>query len=346
MPERENILSNLITTDPKILDFLKENNYADAANTLLTSQKINWRQLSEGYKSLDDIKVKSIQFDGYVIKVQYNPKRLVSSSAKVDTKSIKERRCFLCKENLPEEQKGILFDNEYIILCNPFPIFPEHFTISYHQHIPQRIKNSFGSLLSLTKALSKRYIVFYNGPECGASAPDHLHFQAATKNFMPIDSEFNLLKSRYGRILFENNDLILSSINDGLRIIISFESKKSRILKKVFDNFYSISSAVSKSQIEPMMNILTSYEDEFGWRILAFLREKHRPSFYFSEGETNFLWSPAAVDLGGICIIPLEKDFNKASKDLIRKGFNEITASNENISFIEMKLKENAVNLK
>ena len=337
-------MSNLITTDPKILDFIKENNYADAANILLAIQKISWKQLSEGYKSLNDIKLKNIQFDGYVIKVQFNPKRLVSSSAKVDTKSIKERRCFLCKENLPEEQKGILFENEYIILCNPFPIFPEHFTISYHQHVPQRIKNSFGSLLSLTKSLSKRYIVFYNGPECGASAPDHLHFQAATKNFMPIDYEFNQLKNRYGKILFQNNGLVVSSINDGLRIILSLESKDSGIIINTFDRFYNIFSEILTFHTEPMMNILANYEYEFGWRILIFLREKHRPSFYFNEDETNFLWSPAAVDLGGICIVPLEKDFDKASKDLIIRGFNEITASDEKFSFIESRLKENAAN--
>ncbi len=337
-------MSNLITTDPEILDFIKENNYADAANFLLSSQKIIWQQLSEGYKSLKDIKVKNIHFDGYVIKVQFNPKRLVSSSAKVDTKSIKERRCFLCKENLPEEQKGILFDNEYIILCNPFPIFPEHFTISYHQHVPQRIKNSFGSLLSLTKALSKRYIVFYNGPECGASAPDHLHFQAATKDFMPLDYEFNQIKNRYGKILFENNGLVVSSINDGLRIILSLESKDNGMIKNTFDRFYNIFSEILTFHTEPMMNILANYEYEFGWRILIFLREKHRPSFYFSKDETNFLWSPAAVDLGGICIVPLEKDFDKASKDLITQGFNEITASKDKFSFIERRLKENDAN--
>ena len=121
------------------------------------------------------------------MKVQFNPGRYISTSAKVDEKSINDRKCFLCPANLPEEQKGILYEEEYLILGNPFPIFPEHFTIPNINHVPQQIKNNFPLMLKLTKDLSKHYVVLYNGPKCGASAPDHFHFQAGTKNFMPIE---------------------------------------------------------------------------------------------------------------------------------------------------------------
>ena len=332
-------MSNIITADPDIQNFLNENNFADAVRTLLQKQKKNWKTLAEGYNSFKKIEEKTFHFNGFKIEVQHNPGRIASSSAKVDSDSVKKRECFLCEENLPEEQRGILYDNEFIILCNPFPIFPEHFTVSCIKHKPQEIKNSFSSLLMLAKDLSKYYTVFYNGPGCGASAPDHLHFQAATKNFMPVDKEFNRLKKEHGEILTERKNLTAGIIDDGLRKFISFESNEAGALKNSFENFYEIFSGISENEKEPMMNILVYYEKEPGWRIIIFLRERHRPSFYFEKGENNFLWSPAAVDLGGICIIPLEKDFKKISKEIVITGFNQITLSAGKFSFIKEELK-------
>ena len=333
-------MRNIITADPDIQNYLNENNIADAVKTLLQKQKKNWNALAEGYRSLEKIENKTFPFNGFKIEAQHNPGRITSSSAKVDSDSVKNRKCFLCRENLPEEQEGILYNNEFIILCNPFPIFPEHFTVSYIKHTPQEIKNSFGSLLMLSKDLSKHYTVFYNGPECGASAPDHLHFQAGTKNFMPLDKEFDLVKKEYGEILSEGKNLTACIIDDGLRRFISFESNETTALKNSFENFYEIYSGITANKKEPMMNILAYYEKSAGWRIIIFLREKHRPSFYFEKGESNFLWSPAAVDLGGICIIPLEKDFKKISKEILITGFNQITISQEKFSFIKEKLRK------
>ncbi len=333
----EDLLRNVITTDPGILNYVNENDFASAARALLKNQKENWEQLSGGYKSLKKVKTKIFPFNKFKIKAQHNPQRIASSSAKVDNESVKKRECFLCKENLPEAQKGILYNSKYIILGNPFPIFTEHFTISYIKHIPQKIKNSFVDLLLLAKDLSKYYTVFYNGPECGASAPDHLHFQAGTKYFMPVENEFHQLRKKFGEALVEQDNLTINIIDDGLRRFLSFESKELNILKNSFEIFYNIYSEVSISKIEPMMNILAAYETEMGWRILIFLREKHRPSFFYEKGENNFLWSPASVDLGGVCIIPRERDFKKISEGIIVTGFNEITLSAEKFSFIKNK---------
>ena len=338
-------MSNIITTDPHILNYVNENNFAEAARTLLKSQKTSWKQLSDGYDSLKNVKTKSFPFKGFEIKVQHNSKRIISSSAKVDSESIKQRNCFLCKKNLPGEQKGILYNSEYYILGNPFPIFPEHFTISHVRHIPQEIKYSFHYLLMLAKDLSKYYTVFYNGPGCGASAPDHLHFQAGTKNYMPVDLEFNQLKKQYGEILFAQENLTITFIDDGLRRFLSFESNTIEILESSFEIFYKIYSEVSPSIVEPMMNILVFYENDSAWRILVFLREKHRPSFFYEKEGKNFLWSPAAVDLGGICIIPREEDFQKISRDIIVTGFNQITISGDKFLLIKEKLKQN-INVK
>ena len=338
-------MRNIIAKDPIISNYVNENDFSEAARALLRIQKKNWKQLFEGYESLKKVKTNSFPFNGFEIKVQHNPKRIVSSAAKVDDESIKQRKCFLCRENLPEGQEGILYKSEYYILGNPFPIFPEHFTISHTKHIPQKIKHSFHYLLLLAKDLSKYFTVFYNGPECGASAPDHLHFQAGTKNSMPIEKEFYRLKKKYGEVLFEGESLIITTFDDGLRRFLSFESKESKILESSFETFYNIYSEISKSKIEPMMNILAFYEGESAWRILIFLREKHRPSFFYDKGEKNFLWSPALVDLGGICIIPEEKDFNNLSRDIIVEGFNQITISGDKFLLIKKKLKLN-INVK
>lgn len=321
------------------------NDYSQAARLLLKEQIKNWKALEVSYNSLKNVRIKSFQFEGYVVKIQHNSGRVKSSTAKVDDKSIKERKCFLCIDNLYDEQKALKHE-DFLILVNPFPILPEHYTIPHINHIPQSIKEWFGKMLLLSKDM-QRDVIIYNGPKCGASAPDHLHFQAGTKFFMPLDDEFHSVKNEYGEVIAENDSLAVSAIDDGLRRFIAIETPENALAEKVFDNLYDIYTRVSKDEPEPMMNILSLYEPEYtdsgekyGWRVSVFLREKHRPSFFFNEGEDKILWSPAAIDLGGMCILPFENDFNKITKEKIREGFKEITISAEKFSFIKMKLKE------
>ena len=183
------------------------NTLASKAQALLQHQKGTWEMLRNGYDTLRTVRTRVFDFDGFQIKVQFNPGRLTSTVAKVDAASIKERKCFLCTENLPPAQRGIPCDGDYLVLCNPFPIFPEHFTISSVRHTPQLIRDSFAALLYLTRDLGARYTVLYNGPKCGASAPDHLHFQAGNRSYLPIDAEFETLKQNRARRLFESDSL-------------------------------------------------------------------------------------------------------------------------------------------
>lgn len=308
--------------DYQINELIEKNNFSDAAKRLIEIQKETWETLSSGYRSLKFIKTKSIRYEGFRFDVQYNPQRYNSTSAIVDDKTISERVCFLCRKNLPKEQEGIIISN-YILLANPFPIFPEHFTISNLQHKNQRIKDSFGDLLLFSKILSKHYTIFYNGPQCGASAPDHLHFQAGSKNTMPMDNEYNIIRNQYGEILSDNNNYKIYGINDGLRKIISIEGTEENRLTDIFESFYEKYSSQS-DLVEPMMNIICLYEKEKGWRVLIMLRTKHRPEEFFMDGAENILFSPAACDYGGLCITPLEKDFNRLEKRLLNKIFNEI----------------------
>lgn len=329
----ENLFKNSESTK-----FISEGDLGSAAHLLLESQKQTWQHLAAGYKSLETVEEKTFYFNGYRIKVQFNPGRIISSSAKVDAASIKKRKCFLCMQNQPAEQMGILYDDDYLILANPFPIFPEHFTIPKTTHIPQQIAGNLGELLKLSRDLSSRYAAFYNGPKCGASAPDHFHFQAGNKGFMTIDDDFHQLKNEYGETLIDDADLTITAVDDGLRRFITFESLNFNKIIDLFENFYKNYFLLVKSLEEPMMNILSYYEVEYGWRLIIFLRSKHRSSHYFAEGAKNILLSAAAVDLGGVCILPLEKDFIKITRDDLIEIFREISISKEYFEFVKHKI--------
>jgi ATP adenylyltransferase/5',5'''-P-1,P-4-tetraphosphate phosphorylase II len=328
----------MLSDDELILNFLKENNFSDAANQLFEIQKEQWPMLNAGFKSLETVKSKSFQFDGYKIKAQFNAGRMTSTSAKVDPKSISERKCFLCRENLPEEQRGVLYNDKYIILCNPFPIFPTHFTLTHKMHQPQRIIDTFSDMLDLSQDLSRYYTVIYNGPRCGASAPDHLHFQAGNKSFMPIDDEFNQVKNEYGKVIYEDDELSFYAIDDGIRKFISIESIDKEIIVKTFNKFYNIYSELMNEEQEPMINLVSFYEEEYGWRIVIFLRSKHRPGVFFAEDESKMLVSPAAIDLGGVCVFPRQEDFNRITKEMIADIFKEVFIDEKKLKSLVIKL--------
>ncbi len=329
----------VLTDDLLIKELIEQNNYSDAAKRLFEIQKQQWQMLASGYETLKTVKSKSFQFDGFKIKAQFNAGRITSTSAKVDPKSISERKCFLCTENLPEEQKGILYNNKYIILCNPFPIFPAHFTLTQKEHQPQRIIDTFSDMLDLSRDLAKYYTVIYNGPRCGASAPDHLHFQAGNKFFMPIDDEFHQIKNEYGKMIYEDDDLSFYAVDDGIRKFVSIESLDKNLVVKTFNKFYKIYSELLNEKQEPMINLISFYEEEYGWRVIIFLRSKHRPNVFFAEGDEKILVSPAAIDLGGVCIFPREEDYNRITKEMMTDIFKEVFVDNEKFKVILEKLK-------
>lgn len=305
----------------------RELSMQERVNELLSVQLGNWPLLSENRAQLDAARVRVFALDGFSIQVQFNPKRIISSAAKVDTKTINKRPCFLCCANRPSEQEQLPFGNDYGILCNPFPIFSLHFTIVSLDHRPQVIDSEFGRMLDLSRELPE-LAVFYNAPSCGASAPDHLHFQAGNRGLMPIEAEIEALKLRYGKKLNTKKGLELTALDDGLRRFLLLESDRAQLLEEVFSQL----SAFMRQHIkgaEPMLNIL-SYCKGGRWQVMVFPREKHRPWQYFEEGEKNILLSPASVDMGGMLITPLEKDFKKISEADIRDIFEQIMFSKEN----------------
>lgn len=328
-----------IFTDHKIESSIKQGDYCSALKLLLTEQIKNWPQLSEVYSSLINVKTRSFRINKFKMKVQYNPSRFKSTSAKTDAVSIKSRECFLCIKNLPAEQLGINYHDKFIFLCNPFPIFPEHFTISSFGHQPQRLKLHFEEFLGLTKAVSHHYSIIYNGPHCGASAPDHLHFQAGTKNFLPTEYDIHQLKNAMGKIIYEDDKLVLTAINDAIRKIILIESSDEKVLTDSFNKFYDVYKSFDISTDEPMFNLISYYDDGAGWTIIVFLRSRHRPERYFREDNQKLLVSPAAVDLGGVLITPREKDFDSMNEEIISKIFEEVSLEKSTFLALYEKLK-------
>ncbi len=293
---------------------------ASRAHALREQQVRTWALLGEGVTALEHVQTRQIPMPDFTMRVQFNPRRIISSAAKVDAKSIAQRPCFLCTANLPAEQRGVSFNGDgYIVLCNPFPILPEHFTVVTTDHRPQRIADSFVELLHLAAAVAPRYTVFYNGPKCGASAPDHMHFQAGTRGFMTIESEFDRLK---GDPLARNNGVTAYACAC-TRSFIAFESSDATALEAAFRSLYRTLNDLVPLDDEPMMNVLCWF-DSAAWKVIIFPRAKHRPAFYFAEGDEKLLLSPASVDLGGVCIMPIERDFHRLSADHITQMLKEV----------------------
>jgi len=280
------------------------------ARTLIREQILEWPLANKNYEGLQHVKTRSIQFNGFDLGIQFNPERIRSSSAKVDAKSIEARPCFLCKENLPPEQRGINVLGKYTILVNPFPIFPEHLTIPHQHHIDQRIKGKFKDMLDLAAELDD-FVVFYNGPNCGASAPDHFHFQAGIKGFMPIEKDF--LHGTNTEIIKESNGVKTLRWNHYIRNTISFHGQDQDTIRSLFESFYEQFSDFQQNEEEPMLNILAYYEPT-GWTVHIFPRKLHRPVQYFEKEEKQIILSPASVDMGGVLITPREEDYEKLTK--------------------------------
>ncbi len=303
-------------------------------HNLLTEQLASWETAHDNYAALSGVKVKELNVNGIPYKVQFNPARIVSSGAKVDTKSIRERKCFLCPANLPPVQKGIPFDGHYNILVNPFPIFPRHLTIPEMEHVDQRIAVRLGDMLDLAQALSD-YTLFYNGPKCGASAPDHAHFQAGNKGFMPIEKDW---RGQIAGKIADYKKAVLWYLNDAPRATLVIESADKNAATELFEIIYR-SMTVKPGEEEPMMNVLAMYESD-KWIVFVFPRAQHRPACYTAEGEANLLSSPASVDLGGVFITPVEKDFLKITAEDIDRILGEVCLSETDFHQLRQHIKE------
>lgn len=267
---------------------------------LFSSQQEEWPQLRNGILQLDNLKTREFSWgDNCQVKLQFNAARIVSTSAQVNKEAIEKRSCFLCEANRPPAQKGIPFLDKYIILCNPFPILRNHLTIPLYSHVPQRIRKKTGDMLRLAAQLPD-YLIFYNGPESGASAPDHYHLQAGIK--LPL----------------------LMQGDNALRSCLQIESENIEEAEELFEDAYQYLRHLQPDKTEPMMNVIAFTENN-QYKLHIFPRKAHRPRQYYEKGDKQLLISPGALDMAGLMISVREEDFNKISKQDIEDIYSQVS---------------------
>ena len=291
-------------------------------------QKETWPEFAAACRDLKNIKTRQLSCGRYTITLQYNPARAVSGGAAVDRESIKKRPCFLCRKNLPDAQQAILYRDDFLILCNPAPIFNRHFTIVTLRHRPQNIVSSLDRLLKLSADVGPDYIVFYNGPFCGASAPDHAHFQMIPSNVLPFLARFNKLP-----LTKAASSVQITAGKQFDRAVIVMESGNAAALMKQFNRFVKAARKILAKRDEPPVNVICSYAGKT-WRLTIFLRRKHRPDAYFAKGKKNIFISPGAIDMAGVVITPRLSDFEHLSCSTLSAIYNEVSLNEEMLGII------------
>ena len=270
------------------------------------------------------------------LKVQWNPARIVSTGAKIDKKTLGDRPCFLCDKNRPKEQISKQIDERFLLLVNPFPILPVHFTIPARKHQPQSIYKNYGEMHRFL-SLHSELMVFYNGPKCGASAPDHLHFQAGTSGILPLQANWQRLSRNLTDIIYLNDDEKIALIHDFVVPAFVIISKSEDSDEALFHRLYK-SMPVRGDETEPMMNIIAWRKgDEYISVVIP--REKHRPEAYFAEGDAQMMVSPGALDMSGLIITPREEDFRKLTEESASAILQECGVSTDKMNSIVTKLK-------
>ncbi len=303
---------------------------------LFRSQLQTFELAQKNYAHLEQVVYRTIHFPGYDISLQYNPARILSTNAKIDAATLQQRRCFLCSANMPETQKGIPYGERYHIFINPYPIFSRHFTVPSGEHAPQQIEGRFPDMLNLAFDLPG-YTLFYNGPQCGASAPDHFHFQIAPRGIMP--SETDVENPDLTRIIRQADYYSIATIDNYLRRIIILKASDHRLLTKLFGELNGVLQQYIPSVPEPMYNLLAWF-DNCQWTVCVFPRKLLRPRQFFAEGDEKVLFSPGSVDMAGLIISPRQKDFEKYSDTLLADLFSQVTISEDTWQKIAARLKQ------
>ena len=292
-----------------------------------------WTDARHRFRDLKHVETR--QFSDQ-LKLQWNPARIVSTGAKIDKKTLGERPCFLCDKNRPKEQMSKQIDEKFHLLVNPFPILPVHLTIPARKHQPQLIYKNYGEMHRFI-SLHSDLMVFYNGPKCGASAPDHLHFQAGTNGILPLQTNWQRLSRNLTDIISLNDEEKISVVRDFIVPAFVIISKSAESDEALFRRLYK-AMPQRGDETEPMMNIISWRKGE-EFISVVIPREKHRPEAYFAEGDAQFVVSPGALDMSGLIITPREEDFRKLTEEKALSLLQECGVSEEKMNAIIAKLK-------
>jgi len=336
----------------------QNNNYKDSLRTLeiklrqamnkkrqtgelfIENQLAKWQTAHTNHEALNQIETRRFELAGNTITVQFNPARAVSTCAKVDKSSIEARKCFLCPENKPNEQDEIIIslDEPFSLRINPYPILPGHLTISSLKHQDQvladkTIRQLPGKLISwLEEYFASGYVLFYNGAKCGASAPDHFHFQAVKQSDVPVIQQWERLMEtavREKEIKTENGNTYSSfQITSYICPIQVFICNHSTDILPEMINQYLESLPLHEGESEPRYNLFAWQDKQRGFTMAYFPREEHRPACYTATGGEQLLVSPGALDMAGLLVTPRKEDFDKITESDITQIYKEVAYHN------------------
>ncbi|MDE5561093.1 MAG: DUF4922 domain-containing protein, partial [Bacteroidaceae bacterium] len=341
---------------------------AEEVEVFFRNELAEWDFARRSYEELDKVQMRELTVHNTQnnndtnrglaensLAVQWNPARIVSTGASIETQAIRERPCFLCDHNRPKEQNALKMEKHYQILVNPFPILPQHFTIPSRRHTPQSIWAHFGTMRHMAWTMP-RHIIFYNGPMCGASCPDHMHLQAGQRGIVPIERDWKIYENYLRKIYPLTGAQTVSMQEAGntsdrcglfllegyvcpVFVIRSMPAETDSILCQ---RMYKALPVIGE-ETEPRINLITwrqeggiGREDEIV--TLIFPRKKHRPDNYYAEGEERIVVSPGALDMGGLLITPREEDFRKMTPELAAGILREVAMTDEEIQPITEKL--------
>jgi len=279
---------------------------------LFAEQRASWDLFRKGEAALLQVTTQRFTHNGYDVIVQANPGRTISTNAKVDAASIAKRPCFLCPKSLPAEERGIAF-GKYIILPNPFPILPFHVTIALREHVPQSLLPRLGDILNIAESFGPEMFVLYNGPKCGASAPDHMHFQACSSRDVPLFAQWpESAEDSIIPLTMWNRHCLAGTFSRAVDATIALQT------------IHGTMQRIVKSCEEPMLNLLVTHR-EGRFLIAVFPRAKPRSSRYFASDDSHLSISHAAVEMGGIIVVADPAHFSIVDEAAILSMYREVT---------------------
>ena len=296
-----------------------------------THQLDTWDEIRQRYEALKHVGLKQLGLR----QLQYNPARMVSTGAQIDRQTIAQRACFLCEKNRPEEQLTIDLGDDFELMVNPFPVLPMHFTIVRKTHVPQTILENYTEIYRLLELFPELF-VFYNGPMSGASAPDHMHFQAGIGQELPLMTVLRKLEKERQVLIKQGNGSSLSMFNTVSFNAFVIKSKAQETEMTLFKQLYA-AMPVREGEKEPRMNIV-AWRDGSEDVIVVLPRDNHRPACYFEEGDRRMVISPGALDMAGLIITPREEDFNRMSEDKLISILKEVSIKEKDMENIKEKL--------
>lgn len=327
---------------------------AEEADQFHQKELSRWQEAAQRYKELEQVETRELVEGEAIMTVQWNPARIVSTGAKIDAKTIEERPCFLCDHNRPKIQRSLPTEKYYQLLVNPYPILPKHFTIPTRRHQPQAIFDHFGMMCRFAWDMPS-HIIFYNGPVCGASCPDHCHLQAGVRGVLPIERDWKEYEGSITKLypLTGAQEAELDdSGNDkrsGLYLLKTWacpvfviRSLSYNMDRPLCERLYN-ALPVIEGEWEPRMNVVCWKQPGIGGRpdelvTLIFPRKKHRPDCYYAEGNEQIIVSPGALDMGGLIITPREEDFRKLTPQRAAAILQEVTMTEEELKPIIQRI--------